>query len=363
MLEFIRSTYFQGLLDSFSAGVVIFNSEGFVYAVNKSACSILDLDFDYHVRRQWLELFTGLESKHTLEEMVNYVTQHMQQAPYHLTDRFSDSKGEQHYLTLMASPLIYHEKLFGIVLEINDVTNIFLLHEREKNILHERNILQQESYEGLRKMSMSVAHQIRNPITIIGGLAKRLSKELDLPAEKVGDFDTITSCVLRMENIVIAVSEYSAMNAGERKLTEVNNIIHKAREEALRRLLPPTVEIIWQINTEPYELYAAIDELSAGIAEIFLNAMESFVTSPGLVKVTGFLQNNHYRLEISDTGRGIAENNVPFIFDPFFTTKTVGVGMGLCKAQKAIKEHGGRIAASNAEGGGTTVSIEFGVNQ
>jgi PAS domain S-box-containing protein len=359
MLEFIRSTYFQGLLDSFSAGVVIFNSEGLVYAVNKSAHSILDLDMGDQVRKHWLELFTGFERKNTLEDMVHYVTKHMQQAPYHFTDRFSDKDGGMRYLSLVASPLIYHGKLFGIVLEINDITNIVLLHEREKSILHERNMLQQHRYEALRKMSMSVAHQIRNPVTIIGGLAQRLPKELVFSTSQMGYFDTISACVKRMEDIVTAVYEYSSLNIGERHLTDMGLIIHTAREEALRRFSTLPIEVIWQVEIAPCELLADIVELSRGLAEIFTNSIESFVASPGTIKVSGYLHEKLYRLEITDTGRGVPEGNMNFIFDPFFTTKTVGVGMGLCKAEKIIKEHDGRITAGNADDGGTTVSIDF----
>ncbi len=363
MLEFIRSTYFQGLLDSFSAGVVIFNSEGLVYAVNKSSYSILDLDTGDHVREHWLSLFGGFEQKKQLEEMVRYVTESMRQAPYHFTGRFSDKEGTFRHLSLAASPLIYHEKLFGIVIEINDITNIILFHEREKSILREKNILQQERYEGLRKLSMSVSHQIRNPVMIIGGLAQRVPKELALSKGQLGYFDTIRTCVNRMEDIVTAVYEYSSPNAGERHLTDLGLIINMAREEALLRFSVLPVEVIWQVEIAPYELPADRYGLSRGIAEIFANSLESFVASTGVIQVSGSVHEGFYRLEITDTGKGIPEANLNFIFDPFFTTKTVGVGMGLCKAEKVIKDHGGRITVTNAEGGGTKTSIEFTLQQ
>ncbi len=359
MLEFIRSTYFQGLLDSFSAGVVIFNSEGLVYAVNKSTYSILDLDAGDHIRKHWQALFAGFGQKRQLEEMVSYVAENMRQAPYHFTDRFSCKDGRLCHLSLSASPLIYHEKLFGIVIEINDITNMVLFHEREKSILLERSVLQQERYEGLRKMSMSVSHQIRNPVTIIGGLAKRLPKELALSKGQLGYFDTISTCVNRMEDIVTAVYEYSSLNAGERRLTDLDLIMNMAREEALLRFSVLPVEVNWQVEITPCELPADRYELSRGIAEIFANSIESFAVSPGVIKVSGAAHEKSYRLEITDTGRGIPEANLNFIFDPFFTTKTVGVGMGLCKAQKIIKDHDGRITAGNVESGGTKISIEF----
>ncbi len=363
MLEFIRSTYFQGLLDSFSAGVVIFNSEGFVYAVNKAAHFILDLDAGDHVRKQWVELFTGFERKNTLEDMVRYVTEHMQQAPYHFTDRFPDREGGIRYVSLVASPLIYYDKLFGIVIEIIDITQIVRLHEREKSILQERNMFQQQRYEALRKMSMSVAHQIRNPVTIIGGLAQRLPKELVLSASQIEYFDTIRGCAKRMEDIVAGVYEYSSLNVGQRYLTDVGLIINAAREEVLLRFSTIPAEVIWQVEIEPCELLADIGQLSMGIAEILANSIESFAGSPGRIKISGHLHEGLYRLEITDTGSGVPEGNLNFIFDPFFTTKTVGTGMGLCKAEKIIKEHDGRINIKNSDDGGTKVSIEFALPQ
>ncbi len=185
MLEFIRSTYFQGLLNSFSAGVVIFNSEGLVYAVNESAYSILDLEMGEQFRKLWVELFAGFEQKEPLKE------------------------------------------------------------------------------------------------------------------------------------------------------------------------------ITWEVETEPCELLADCRELSMGIAEIFANSIESIAASRGAIKVYGSMHEGIYLLEITDTGKGIHPGNLQFVFDPFFTTKTVGVGMGLCKAEKTIKDHEGSIVVRNADGGGTTVSIEF----
>jgi methyl-accepting chemotaxis protein len=245
------------------------------------------------------------------------------------------------------------------VIEINDITKIVRLHEREKSILQERNLFQQQRYEALRKMSMSVAHQIRNPVTIIGGLAQRLPKELALSSSQMEYFDTIRSCAKRMEDIVAGVYEYSSLNVGQRYLTDVGLIINAAREKVLQRFTTIPAKIIWQVEIAPCEIPADIEQLSAGIAEIFANSIESFVAPPGLIKVSGYLHEGLYRLEITDTGSGVPEGNLNYIFDPFFTTKTIGIGMGLCKAEKIIKEHDGLITVRNGDKGGTTVTIEF----
>jgi two-component system sensor histidine kinase HydH len=63
------------------------------------------------------------------------------------------------------------------------------------------------------------------------------------------------------------------------------------------------------------------------------------------------------RIDISDTGKGIAAEDLGRIFDPYFTTKPTGTGLGLAIVYKIIEAHGGEIRVSSTIGSGTTVSI------
>jgi two-component system sensor histidine kinase HydH len=63
------------------------------------------------------------------------------------------------------------------------------------------------------------------------------------------------------------------------------------------------------------------------------------------------------RVEVRDTGRGIAEENVDKIFEPYFSTKETGTGLGLAIVKKAVDDHGGTISVSSAPGEGTTFTV------
>src|SRR5204862_3800671 len=66
---------------------------------------------------------------------------------------------------------------------------------------------------------------------------------------------------------------------------------------------------------------------------------------------------NKARIEISDTGKGIAPEDIAKIFEPYYSTKETGTGLGLAIVKKAIDDHGGSISVSSKQGSGTTFTI------
>ncbi len=93
------------------------------------------------------------------------------------------------------------------------------------------------------------------------------------------------------------------------------------------------------------------------INAILTNSLESFAGQEGRIEILAKKEHQLLIVEISDSGAGIKDEDLPFIFDPFFTTKAIGVGMGLCKAQRIIAEYHGKIHVESETGTGTKVSI------
>ena len=83
----------------------------------------------------------------------------------------------------------------------------------------------------------------------------------------------------------------------------------------------------------------------------------------GLLTVETRVEGGTVLLEITDTGVGIAEENLTKIFEPYFTTKEFGSGLGLTLVYKIVKEHGGEISLNSREGEGTTFTIGFPIPQ
>ena len=118
-------------------------------------------------------------------------------------------------------------------------------------------------------------------------------------------------------------------------------------------------KISWMVRVDP--IYGKIDPplFSLALDEVLLNSLEAFTGNEAFVSVHATEDSGGLHLRIEDKGCGILEKDMPYIFDPFFTTKAVGVGMGLCKAQRIISEHRGRLEVQSTPGKGTEVAIRI----
>ena len=111
---------------------------------------------------------------------------------------------------------------------------------------------------------------------------------------------------------------------------------------------------------------ASSDQIKQVILNLVLNAAEAMPTG-GLVTVStesrgdaasGFIRTDEVRMQVTDTGPGIAEDSLSHIFEPFFSTKREkGTGLGLWVSLGIAQSHGGRLQVRNRPGGGTVFSM------
>ena len=354
MLPFVQSTYLKSLLESFSEGVVIMNVRGDVYAVNETAGRMLGIECDTllegHLNGPVVERFL---ERAEVERFLARAREREAPAASMQARYRHPAEGLRHF-TLSISRIIEYGKVFGIVLQIGDVTHIYEMHEREKRMLEERSAMQQERIDSLAQLSMAIAHQIRNPLMTIGGFARLLERKTPLDEAGAEFVHNIQEGAMRLEAVVKAVTEYTTSRTPECRETDVAALV----SETVDRLgpLPPQVKIEASLEGPIWKFDPALT--GDALYELLLNAVEA-TASGGVVAVAWREDEDACVLEVLDQGQGIAPEAVPFLFDPFFTTKAVGVGMGLAKARRWIREQGGELSLANAEGGGARAVLRI----
>ncbi|MGD0211434.1 MAG: ATP-binding protein, partial [Desulfomonilia bacterium] len=102
------------------------------------------------------------------------------------------------------------------------------------------------------------------------------------------------------------------------------------------------------------------DKMGQVLLNLFLNAFEAMEQGGTLtVSIRCDDKPNRFIIRISDTGNGIAHEDLPHIFDPYFTTKQSGTGLGLAIVHKIMEAHDGDIKVESIPGTGTTVSLNM----
>jgi signal transduction histidine kinase len=267
--------------------------------------------------------------------------------------------GETRHLSMTSSLLQEQGETEGLVVLIYDMTEIHRMRRREKEILEEQHQVQAQRAESLRKLALAVAHQIRNPLVSIGGFAMRMLRKTDGRHPDTQYLESILKGTDRLEDLVKTVREYADLSPADIRKVSVARILEQARSRMDGTAQKLCKKVNWKSRMQPMEILADPDLLQKAMEEILLNALESFPGDEGEIRMVVSRQGGGVRIQISDSGRGIPEQDRPYIFDPFFTSKASGIGIGLCKAQRIVKEHRGEIFVHSGPGEGTEVEIHL----
>jgi signal transduction histidine kinase len=148
--------------------------------------------------------------------------------------------------------------------------------------------------------------------------------------------------------------------------TDLNALIDDAEALVAKRLLVRNVKVEKQLQADLPKVMASADQIKQVILNLVLNAAEAMSTG-GVVTISteshsdagsGFTRTDAVRVQVADTGLGIAEESLPHVFEPFFSTKgEKGTGLGLWVSLGIAQSHGGRLQVRNRPGGGTVFSM------
>jgi two-component system NtrC family sensor kinase len=222
-------------------------------------------------------------------------------------------------------------------------------------------LLQAEKMASLGKLAAGVAHQLNNPLGGINLYAQLLMEEYTLEPRAIEDLRRIIDDAERCRNIVKELLEFARQTRQEIRLNDVNLALSRTLFLLENQSLFHNIEIVKELDPSLPLVPSDIQQLNHVFMNIILNAAEA-MEGKGVLKVKTSLtepDKDRVIIEISDTGPGIPEKDLPHIFEPFFTTKEEGkgTGLGLSLAYGIIEHHQGTITVRSRPGTGTSFFI------
>jgi signal transduction histidine kinase len=211
-------------------------------------------------------------------------------------------------------------------------------------------------------MTANIAHEIKNPLVIIGGFAKRLAKKMQLEHTEDKYIGIILKEVSRLEAILNEILNYVKESPSVSETCIINGFL----DEILYLLSSDTsweqINIVKDFDSALPPIPCDSQQLKQVLINIFMNAYEAM---NGHGKLTVKTAHASYKnqpfvsVSITDTGGGINPAVIDNIFNPFFTTKERGTGLGLAISNKIITNHRGHIDIENAAGKGVTFIVHL----
>ena len=249
----------------------------------------------------------------------------------------------------MIGPALENANLYSRVKEKLSLT-------REELKVVENKLLQTERLAALGKLSRGVAHEVRNPVMIIGGFARRLQKRLPAhdPAQEM--IAPILQELCRLERMVAEIEAFTVLLEPDIKPQDLARVVDQALAASAEALAQR--QIVVERRIPPDLPRIPLDERLMGqaLGHLIDNAMEA-MPKGGQLTLTVTPEPKGLRLALRDTGIGIPPEDLPYLFDPFFSSKPGGTGMGLTKVYQVVSDHRGEIQVKSVPGQGAEVSI------
>jgi PAS domain S-box-containing protein len=320
--------YNENILQSVPSGVISMDESLRMMKVNSSAERILEVRAEDVVGKRLAEVF-----KVPLSELQGLQT--VERGDLHYTTQ----SGKRMRLGFSLSPLFDRKK--------NPIGRLFVFTDLTELKALESQAALRQRLSSLGEMAAGIAHELRNPMGVIAGYTKILSKKVD--ETLMPQVDAIKKEVSGMDAIINDFLSFAKPR--EPNLTDVN--LYELIEASADSELEGRADIRASINIDR-ALTLPLDNIlmRQTFANLIRNAADA-MPEGGEIKFSSDIKPDHVDISVSDTGHGIPEGIREKIFLPFFTTKENGTGLGLAIVHRIVASHGGSIDVESTEKGTT----------
>jgi len=327
--------YNENILQSVQSGVVSLDEEMKITKINLAAAKILEVKKEsvigqYHTEVLNIPITDFLQNKKVIERgEIGYVT----------------PSGKRIWLGLTLSPLRNSEgATIGQILIFTDLTHLKAIESQ----MELRNKL-----SSLGEISAGIAHELRNPMGVIAGYTKLLSKKADESLRPT--VDAISREIVVMNRII---SDFLSF-ARPVELTLADIDLKAIIEYCVMATAEKRNDVDLQLSIDNLPIIQGDEVLMRqAFINLLQNSLDAMPQGGKLTIVASLSSTDFLDITVSDTGHGISENVKDKIFLPFFTTKEKGTGLGLAIVHKIVISHGGTIHADSSDKG-TAFRLRF----
>ncbi|SHE81391.1 PAS/PAC sensor signal transduction histidine kinase [Marinitoga hydrogenitolerans DSM 16785] len=351
LIDFYRR-FNENILQNLAVAVIVIDRKGKILEWNKKAELFFDKSREQIVGEstEILKEKLGIDVINSIESIF-FTREEMKMPKYIIQQGY-----EEKVFDIQLAPLWNRDLdvIEGVIVTFDEVTETYKM---------EKEIARREKLAAIGEMTARVAHEIKNPLTIIGGFVNRMMKKLDQP-EKIKQYSQIIMDELsHLESIVSEILEFSR---GSRipmfESVDLNSMISEIILMYQDFFHQKDLELKFEKMFDKIEVKCDRSRVKQVLINLIKNAIEA-TNEKNYVYIKTGIENEYVFFQIENNGKPIPEDEQNKIFSPFFTTKVQGTGLGLPICKKIIEEeHKGKLYLVKSDERSTIFRFELPLN-
>jgi PAS domain S-box-containing protein len=344
-----RSMFY--ILESIPYCVITTDQDGKIMTFNKGAEELMLFNRDEVVGKNIFDL----PIKHDVQEFVLLKTLREGKAFEEVESHIVDKQKQIHDVRIYASLFKgEQDEYIGSLLVIRDVSDLKKLEEY---------LRQSDRLASLGQLTAGIAHEIKNPLSIIQVAAESIRLQLADSLEDKEILDELTDDILvssdRMNKLL---TDFLKLTKGDTQneavLTDLISIVDELLILLRKKFNDQNVKVTTHYQTNQALIIGDRHKLTQMLLNVLLNSLHA-MKNGGIISVAIRDEIDCWRISVSDTGEGMPEETLKWIFNPFFSTKPEGTGLGLSIVHEIVIQHGGKIWAESMIHQGTTIHFQI----
>ncbi len=224
-------------------------------------------------------------------------------------------------------------------------------------------IIRTEKISSLERLSVGLAHELRNPLAIITSCSQFCLESMKLPAGLDDNLRIIHRNSQRAVKLINDLLVFAKPSKIDWQPVDINETISRMGQMVLLDRPSRDISLEMVLDTDIPRVIGDAQKIGQVFLNVLLNAADA-LAGQGKITVQSRRLPSERMVEvvITDNGPGIPDENLASIFDPFFTTKENGTGLGLSITRNIVEQHRGRIDAQCGSDGGARISVMFPVH-
>ena len=222
--------------------------------------------------------------------------------------------------------------------------------------MHRTQMSRAEHLATLGELATGLAHEIRNPLAGIAGVIDIIGRDLPASSPARAMVKDVRLEINQINRILTDLLETARPHPPQMMRSNLNTTVEHAVMLARQQVLSQPIKIEFQQAPDLAEVEHDSDQIHQVVLNLLLNAVQA-IDGPGTVTVQIGSRQDCAVITVTDTGRGMTDQQIAQIFRPFFTTRSNGTGLGLSLVHRIVEEHQGHIEVKSELGNGSTFEV------